>query len=238
MIIHVYSIVRNDEYILPYLLRHYETFADKIFIIDDHSTDSTREIAKTHPKVECLPFTYDRGMNEDDFNECFEESYKEYSRNVADWVMCVDSDEFIYHPAIREVLEKKHKEGARALKTIGYMMVSEEKPNKNGQIYDECKMGVKFRGYDKPVVFNPSIDVKLGHGRHSIKLPDNKKTVRSSLKLLHYRYLSREYFIERSEHLYERCEYMDAKAKEYRMGRGLAWYDKSLKSKLTNVLET
>ena len=59
MKIHVYSIVRNDRYILPYFLRHYSTFADRIFIIDDHSTDDTAEIAKANPKVTLLPFEYD-----------------------------------------------------------------------------------------------------------------------------------------------------------------------------------
>ena len=66
MKIDVYSIVRNDRYILPYFLRHYSTFADRIFIIDDHSTDNTVEIVKANPKVTLLPFEYNRGMNEDD----------------------------------------------------------------------------------------------------------------------------------------------------------------------------
>jgi glycosyltransferase involved in cell wall biosynthesis len=232
MTIHIYSIVHNDEYILPYFLRHYETFADKIFIIDDHSNDGTKEIAKAHPKVEFQPFEYNRGMNEDDFNECFEKMYKKHSRGIADWVMIADSDEFIYHPNIKDILINYNKMGVPALKTLGYMMVSEEKPSKNGQIYDECKKGVRFRGYDKPVVFNPSIDVKLGHGRHSITLPEALRASVSDLKLLHYRYLSLEYFIKRSEHLYERCGYMTDKDKKYRMNRGLLWYNKGLKESI------
>lgn len=230
MIIHVYSIVRNDEYILPYFLRHYETFADKIFIIDDHSADNTEKIARAHSKVTFLPFEYNRGMNEDDFNQCFEDSYKKYSRGVADWVMIADSDEFIYHPDMKGVLEKQYKEGTQVIQTIGYMMVSEEKPSGDKQIYDESRTGLRIRGYDKPVVFNPSIDVKLGHGRHSITLPEGVSALVRGLMLLHYRYLSREYFIKRSEHLYERCLYMDDKTKRYRMNRGLAWYDKALKT--------
>lgn len=34
MKIDVFSIMRNEEDLLPYFLRHYETFADRIFIFD------------------------------------------------------------------------------------------------------------------------------------------------------------------------------------------------------------
>jgi len=230
MIIHVYSIVRNDSYILPYFLRHYSTFADKIFIIDDHSTDNTVEIAKANPKVETMPFEYNRGMNEEDFNDCFEESYKKYSRGVADWVICVDSDELVYDKDIRATLENHSKEGHLALKTTGYMMVSEVLPNGMGQIYEECDSGVKFPPYDKPIIFDPILEVRFGEGRHSVTIP-GIKVERTKILLLHFRYLSRDYFINRSVVLYERIG-MDEPMKKYRMRRGLSWYERSLKTKI------
>jgi len=67
MITHIFSIVRNDAYILPYFIRHYSTFADQIFIIDDHSTDNTKEIANSFPKVTVLDYEYNNGFDEDDF---------------------------------------------------------------------------------------------------------------------------------------------------------------------------
>ena len=229
MKIHVYSIVRNDRYILPYFLRHYSTFADRIFIIDDHSTDDTAEIAKANPKVTLLPFEYDRGMNEDDFNDCLEKSYKKYSRGNADWVICVDSDEFIYNKDIIFELAKQSIDKNKVLRSEGYMMVSEVLPSGNGQIYDECKKGVRTKSYDKTVIFNPEIDITFSHGRHFSQYPTDIIAVNAGMLLLHYRYLSKEYFIERSTHLYERCNF-DQKTKDYRMKRGLAWYKDSLKS--------
>ena len=231
MKIHIYSIVRNDRYILPFFLRHYSTFADRIFIIDDHSTDDTAEIAKANSKVTLLPFEYNRGMNEDDFNDCLEKSYKKYSRGNADWVMCVDSDEFIYNKDIVFELAKQSINKNKVLRSEGYMMVSEKLPGGSGQIYDECKKGIRVKEYDKTVIFNPDIDITFGHGRHSTKYLAGVLPVDAGMLLLHYRYLSREYFIQRSTHLYERCNF-DQKTRNYRMRRGLAWYENSLKSKL------
>jgi glycosyltransferase involved in cell wall biosynthesis len=37
----------NEERFLPYFLRHYSTFCDKIFIFDNCSTDKSKEIIKS-----------------------------------------------------------------------------------------------------------------------------------------------------------------------------------------------
>jgi len=236
MITHICSIVRNDEYILPYFIRHYSTFADKIFIIDDHSTDNTVEVALLFPKVELLHYEYDGGFNEDNFNYSLENNYIKHSRGIADWVMCVDSDEFIYHKDMHNILKEQRENGVRVLKTEGFMMISKTLPNKEGQIYDESKEGIPMRQYGKTVIFDPNIDISFGHGRHSTFLPVGIKAKKVGIKLLHYRCLSRDYFITRSEHLYDRANY-DEKTKNYRMKRGLAWYDRSLKANLTNVID-
>src|SRR5436190_13957749 len=97
MKVHIFSIMWNEEYILPYFLRHYETFADKIYIFDDRSTDRTADIAKANPKVELLEYDYPTGVDDDDHSRCFENAYKKYSSGVADWVFCVDADEIIYN---------------------------------------------------------------------------------------------------------------------------------------------
>lgn len=227
MKIHVYSIVWNEEFLLPYFLRHYSTFADRIFIINDHSSDKTVEIARAHPKVQLLDFGYSRGLNEDDFSRCFEESYKKYSRGVADWVMCVDADEFIYNKDMRGALQKAQQQSRRTLKTTGYTMMSETLPTTDGQIYEQCPYGLRARGYDKEVVFNPELDIKFSDGRHSITVSNDLRPVKAKLALLHYRYLSRDYLIERTKNIFARMDMSD-EIKSYRLKRGLATYDKNI----------
>lgn len=201
--IHVISIMHNEEFILPYFLKHYE-FADRITIFNDHSTDRTAEIASSDPFVELHDYRYD-GLKEHEFNSTFEKAAKD---SDCDWVMCVDADEFITGdlPDVSGVV----------LKTVGYTMVG-----RTGRLED-CKK-VRTPMYDKPVVFDPTLNVNFGAGRHTI----NMKPMESKLELLHYKYLSREYYERRAREIYPRI--MDQRTMDYRIRRGLEWYDNNVK---------
>jgi len=225
MKVHIFSIMWNEEYFLPYFLRYYETFADKIYIFDDRSTDRTAEIAKANPKVELLEYKYPTGVDEDDHSRCFENAYKKYSRGVADWVFCVDADEIIYNQNIKAVLKAEREEGVEVIKTTGYQMVSEKLPRTDKQIYEVCKTGGRSRGYDKPVVLSPEIDVEFGIGRHSAEFPEGTHVVKAKLLLLHYRYLSRYFVINRAKTSYPRWNEMSQEQQDWRLNRALKWYD-------------
>lgn len=228
MIIHVYSIMHNEEFLLLYFLRHYETFADKIFIIDDHSTDKTVEIAKANPKVKILKYKYKQGLVEQDFNRTFKYYSDKYSRGVADWVICVDADEFILNPDIRKKMRKMKQYGFKALRTTAYTMLSDHLPKKQGQIYDELQYGVRSLGFDKPCIFNPEIDIEFGDGRHRLFTKENINPGKSKLALLHYRYLSRDWAIERSNRAFERMNLSD-KTKSKRIAMASSFYDENIK---------
>lgn len=235
MTIHVYSIMWNEEFMLPYFLRHYNLFADRIFIINDHSSDKTLEIAKKNKKVTILPFNYNRGLHEDDFNDCFEKTYKKYSRGRADWVMCVDADEFVYNQDIIGNLKRQRGRGVRIIRTTGFIMVSKKLPRGNGQIYEICREGVRYRGWDKPVVFDPALNVAFEHGRHNIKPLPGTKPVKGKLALLHYRYLSRSYFLKRSLATFTRTPSLK-RYKKYRIAKGLKFYEEAIKKDLQKVI--
>lgn len=224
---------------LPYFLRHYSTFADRIFIIDNGSTDKTTKIAKSNDKVTLLNFDcvykFDDDSFEYEFNKFFTDSSKKYSRGVADWVMCVDADEFIYHASMKNHLDSERKKGVRIIKPTAYQMVSEKIPTTKGQIYEECFLGVRSRGYDKPIIFDPELDMVFGVGRHKLVSPADIKQTRAKLSLLHYRYISRDYFIERSVITWARKNFTE-EFKAYRMKRGLDFYDSALKSNLPRVV--
>ena len=111
----------------------------------------------------------------------------------ADWVICVDADEFIYHPKMLEELAGELEiPDHQLLRCEGYQMLSEHFPTTQGQIYEEVKKGVYDPRYTKSVVFRPCIHLIFAPGRHGVT-SEQAKPKECNLRLLHFRFLSPEY---------------------------------------------
>jgi glycosyltransferase involved in cell wall biosynthesis len=195
-VVHVYTVLYNEEILLPYFLRHYGVFAEKIVCFDNGSTDRSAEIIDAHPATERIVFETD-GL----FDRIHLQLKSEYrkSRGRADWVICVDCDEFIYHPELPKLLQSYQDKGITYPKIDGFEMVSDQTPKTDGQIYEVAKIGFPSEGYSKRVVFNPSLEVFFEAGCHSARVEGNKfESKEPEIKLLHYRFLGRDFFIQRS----------------------------------------
>jgi hypothetical protein len=175
---------------------------------DCGSTDKTLDILKKHLKVTILPLPPEEmnGLDDNYFVNYLYPQYKKYSRGVADWVIIADADEFIYHPQIKDVLEKAKNEGRQLVQCEGFSMVSDKFPTTNGQIYDEIKTGFSDRRYSKWTIFSPDVSICFKRGRHwkPIGFKDVKTNRDASIKLLHYRFIGRDYLENRTTKNLER----------------------------------
>jgi len=218
MIIHLYSILRNEIKILPYFLRHYQTFVNEFFIFDDDSDDGTAEELGKYKNITILkPGMH--GIDDRHFRGLHQNEYKLRSRGKCDIVICVDADEFIYNSELVDELEKFKNSKNHIVKPEGWTMFSENFCNTDGQIYDEIKTGYRDVWYDKPIIFKPSIDIKWDLGRHGVKEVDMPGVVinkESKIKLLHYRYLGKKYCEERHARDYSRLSERNLK---WKLGR-------------------
>lgn len=214
MTINVYTFAYNDEFMLPHFLKHYEKFVDRIFVLDHQSTDKTAEIARAHPKVVYVEYKHPT-YSEEQMSRTFEKIVKQYP---SDWAVCVDTDEFI--EGLDELPDKK----GLIFKTTGYMMIGED----IDRFSPDTQGFIRMESFDKPVVFDPSIDIKFGDGRHSCNLPTTNpdKLIKHGLNLLHYKYPSREYYLQRSLDRYPRI--MDAPTMAKLIKKGLKWYDEHI----------
>lgn len=207
MKVHVYTLCWNEEIILPYFLKHYETIAEKIIVYDNMSTDSSLDILKAHPKVEMRSFSSNNEFRDDMHRDIKNNCWKE-ARGKADWVIVVDTDEFIYHVDLYGFFKNHLLKGTTLFKPKGYMMVSEKLPTTKGMIYEEIKTGVPQEFSSKPVVFNPNKieEINFSAGAHSCEPTGEVNLYESSgdLKLLHYKVLSLDYLLTRSRQCKER----------------------------------
>lgn len=192
MNIEVVTIAKNEEYFMPFFLRHYAMFATKIHVYLHDCTDRTEEIVRACPIAEVHKFTDDPPN-----------TYSEYNRkhffngqivtSDADWLMLPDVDEILYHPTMRSLLESLPDE-CLYIEPKGFNMVSEAVPVGDGQIYEYVKIGGFSKMYSKHIILRPQKTNKYKHrlrtkiGRHRLdRLPHEPNDY--GVKLLHYRYL-------------------------------------------------
>lgn len=199
MRIHLYTILFNEERMLPYFFRHYDQYVEKYVIADDGSTDGTLAILSAHPRVEIRPSPVNRQDVCGSGATWKSNAWKE-SKGEADLVIVCDVDELVYHEDLAGFLEEKTRQGFNILEPIGYQMRSDSFPATQGQIYDEVVHGWTDTMYNKPCVINPNVidEVNYTNGCHEVRRPRPHHKVKllrgdPAFKLLHFKYLGLDY---------------------------------------------
>ena len=194
MIIHAHIIAFNEEKILPFILDYYSRICEKIYIYDNMSTDSSDEIYKKYEKVIVIKCNSDNTFNDFINKEIKSNCYKEYSRD-ADWVIVCDCDEILYHPNLINMLKHYQRIGVDVPEIDGRDMVSETFPEYDGRLITEIVQtgSETYNIMCKNIVFNPKKDMSFGFGAHWNNCPDCVRSQERELKLLHYKFLGKDY---------------------------------------------
>ncbi len=238
----LYAIIRNEAPIMPYFLRHYSTFVNRMIFYDDHSNDGTREIVKGYDNTEIRDWTGTHGIEDNEFTAFANEQWKE-ARGHADYVIWVDADEFLYHPNMTPLLEQYLADGIEVPQVMGFTMVSKKFPSTSGQIYDEIKTGVRDGVWDKKCIFRGNICYNVG--RHSINFDvfNPKSSINCDLKLLHYRCLGMDYLKRRHARNWDRvpehCRRLNLgtnTSPEWNDHHGVSWFEELSNKELTDVI--
>jgi glycosyltransferase involved in cell wall biosynthesis len=208
MKIETYILAHQEEKMIAYTMRHYTQFSD-VILMEGHSTDRTVEIAESFGA---------RIMKVDTHNEVNDAIYLEIKNNCwkgskADWVIIVDTDEFVFHPNLIEYLKSTD---STIFRPRLFNMYSEEFPTTEGQIYDEVKYGVDGGG--KTNLFRPDQITEINYlpGCHNARPEGNViLNIHSDIYTLHFKNLSRQYVIERNAYLFNRLSEVN---KHYKWG--------------------
>ena len=241
--IDVYTICWNEERMLPFFLRHYANFARRIVVFDNHSTDSTRELAAEYPQTEVRSF----GSSHDNCGELERMAIRQIawqeSRGHAHWVIVVDCDEILWHPSLHAYLSNCRSKHVTIPRPTGYEMVATAFPAGPGKIHEYVQTGIRASYMDKWIVFAPdSIKAMNFHvGCHraepvgNIVFDDDPQ-----LKLLHFKHLGLEYVVSRYHRLEQRRTTLD---RHLGLCHHYAWSEEELaawlsvaQSQATNIL--
>lgn len=202
--VRVFTSVRDEEYMMPFFLRHYARIADQIIVRDYGSTDGTRQIVSKCSKTilqEFKPHPIDEKQR---LAEAYE--FVTISGNSYDWCIVVDCDEFIVGDFNRAISEASL---FQLIRPDGYNMVGlPPVDDGHSQIYELHNKGVPSGVYSKPVVIRSGLrselDYKWSYGRHDcVDVP--VRIMQGGLRLLHFRYLGGDYTKSRNARNYDRC---------------------------------
>ena len=206
MKIHAYIIAWNESKILPFTLDHYSQFCEKIFIYDNMSTDNTDEICGKYSNVKVIKWsTSDKKYNDVTLAEMKSNVYKQSRKDNVDWVIMCDCDEYLYHENLLEKLKEYKNSGVTMPLIDGHDMYSDDFPEYDGELLtDKIKIGSEtYEPMCKNIIFNPSLDIQYMPGAHSNQCPNAVKSDTAEIKLLHYKFLSKEYVLARYNQLAE-----------------------------------
>lgn len=207
MTITLYTFLYNEEKILPYFLKHYSQYVNKIIVYDNNSTDSSIQILNDWKECEIEIREYQTN------NQYDEQSLLDLKNNCwkeceSDYVIVCDVDELLYHPDLIGFIKKQT--CVDYYTPTGYHMLSDKIPTDyTKQIYDIIKDGVADYQYNKNILFKRKniIETNYKPGAHASFFKGNTNLINASpeeLKLLHYKWLSPEYVADKHLHYAER----------------------------------
>lgn len=192
MKIEVFTICYNEEVMLPYFLRHYSLFAERIVVYDNYSTDRSEEICRQFPKVEVIKYDSGNQIRDDIYldikNNCWKNS-------TADWVIVCDVDELLYC-----LWKPANIDEHTVIMPDWYEMVSDKLPDVDTQIYDQVRYGVHQGQISKCIMFRPDAIKEINYhpGAHGIEAVGDVRVLHTAqMGILHYKYLSADYVIAR-----------------------------------------
>lgn len=187
MKIEVMTMWYNEEFLAPFFLNHYK-FADKIHIfLDEDTNDKTMDVISRYNNVNVIPFKFPDMMDEQIKVNAFNQKYREIKD--CDYVMLVDSDEFIFcwdvNKDVRECLKESNKQDVyfAHLWQI-FKHESESGLNPDIPIYVQRQYGDKdmvtefSHCYIKPIIVKPNLNLSWFCGNHELVL--NSQMVKRS----------------------------------------------------------
>lgn len=171
--IEILTIMANEEFLLPFYLKHYD-FVDRFNVLYDlRSTDRTLDILKANKKVRIFPVGFPGGWNTMVQQLLLEDTY-----NILEdcWVLNIDTDEF----AFIDTLPTEGKYWRVDFYSV-FRHTSEGDLDINKTIKEQrCYGFLEDKLYSKPILVKSGLDLTWAPGCHFLtnpRIPNEKVPV-------------------------------------------------------------
>lgn len=199
--IYLFACCFNEVRMLHFFLEYYSRYVGvtKFFIYDGGSTDGSVELMGKYD-VEIIAEQHE--TLDDRLLMDFRNNYYKRYRELCDWVIVCDLDEFLYHPEINRRLLEMSEEGVTLPLVEGYNMISLDWPDHCAEDFLPflSPFGVSDnQNCAKHLVFNPKLDINYSIGCHAAH--PTGLVVRSAepeFKNLHYAQIAYSHVILKS----------------------------------------
>jgi hypothetical protein len=199
--VHLYTILWNEEEMLPFFFRHYDPVVDRYIIYDDGSTDNTLKLLTAHDRVEVRPFVRTHATSYVLSAQTLHGRMWKESRGHADWVIITTVDEHLYHPAgLTGYLREARRRRITAIPALAFQMVADTFPSPDECLAQTQRFGVPLDSYNKLNIFDPNelSEIHYMPGRHRAVLEGYVRYPKQDrLLLLHYKFLGMDYLLRR-----------------------------------------
>lgn len=187
--IYVLTICWNEELFLPVFLNYY-SFADKIIIFDNFSSDNSINIIKQFKNTEIVKYNTNEQIRDDIYLVIKNDIWKDFKKEC-DWMIIVDIDEIVYHPMGLKQYLLNLPSNVSMIKSNGFEMFS------NGfnlpfDIFRVYNRGIKNSKHCKFNVINTKLVNAINYlpGCHDA-IPNHRGIIYNdpNLKMLHYKFI-------------------------------------------------
>jgi glycosyltransferase involved in cell wall biosynthesis len=178
--------IKNEARWIERVLTSMLPVCDRIFILDDHSTDETREICKRFPAVTLFDSPFEGIEETRDKNWLLEKV--EQSCQAGTWVVAIDGDEEIAPGCcdeIRTLVKWAYGPDAYRFRVL-YLWDTPEQIRVDG-IYQRFHRGSMFK-----LTPGARFRSSAGGGFHCGNVPSPRSISDCGVRLLHYGYMYRE----------------------------------------------
>lgn len=196
MKVHSHIIAFNEAETIHLTIKHYQQFCNKIFIYDNFSTDTTREICES---MGCEVKLFGRQGVLDD-KEYLKIKNHCWKGSEADWVIVCDADEILEMRWVHNVTLTPEKiidrgfhlhdtyKSSTIFKTQGFNIFSNDIPKES---WREITTGIEDNKYSKLCIFNPKAikEINYVYGCHEANPVGDVRYSEEILTLFHYKHV-------------------------------------------------